>query len=249
MHEADERRLVADDERGDAPDVVRLATLARARRAPSRARRRTRSRRTPRRRRRRASVRSWRSTASSRMSRPSSWRSGEQGAVHGEELVGTRVADDDAGLQGEQPAVVVGSSHTSAAGPPRRGPGRARTGTNVRPSRRRPQPGEHVLVGVAGEGAAVVPGDGEGGHDEVQPPCDVSHSVGVASRRVRTSASGAAAATAAWPAAETDAERRSGDDVGRVVDPHVDPAGGDDDGERVIQAATADRRRSAPPPR
>ena len=51
---------------------------------------------------------------------------------------------------------------TPAADPPRRAPGRARRPNTARPNRRRRlDGGQQMLVGVTGEGTAVVPGHGE----------------------------------------------------------------------------------------
>ena len=95
----------------------------------------------------------------------------EQGDVGVEEPVGLLVADDDAGLQCEQTRVLrrlvpdvglalgdVGLSEREGHEP------------HV-PVGAGPQRGHHVLVGVAGERAAVVERDGEGpgGHASANP--------------------------------------------------------------------------------
>ena len=66
-----------------------------------------------------------------------------------------------------RPVSFVGRRPRRRARPRPRGPGRARTVRTSRPSRRRLEAVEHVLVGVAGERAAVVPGDGEGARAHV----------------------------------------------------------------------------------
>ncbi len=87
---------------------------------------------------------------------------GEEGLVDVEEAIGELVAHHHAGLQGEEPGVVLpatpdvgvalGHVHlTEGEGDERDVPGCPG-----------PEALHHVLVGVAGEGAAIVPGDGEG---------------------------------------------------------------------------------------
>ena len=94
--------------------------------------------------------------------RPSSWRSANRARWTARKRVGRRVAHDDADLQGEQAGVVVrvvpdvGLALLDVDLAEREGHER-----DV-PVGAGGQAVEHVLVGVAGEGAAVVPGDGEG---------------------------------------------------------------------------------------
>ena len=86
----------------------------------------------------------------------------EQGLVGVEEAVGELVPHHHARLQGEQAGVVLPATpdvglalgHVHLAE-------RERHEGHV-PRGSGPEPDEHVLVGVAGEGAAVVPGHGEG---------------------------------------------------------------------------------------
>ena len=96
----------------------------------------------------------------------------EERLVGVEEPVGELVAHDHAGLQGEQPGVVLPAApdvglalgHVHL-------PERERHEGHV-PRRAGSQPLEHVLVGVAGERAAVVPGHGEGAAVGHAPPND-----------------------------------------------------------------------------
>src|SRR5690606_19230741 len=87
---------------------------------------------------------------------------GEERLVHVEELLGELVAHHDAGLESEEAGVVtpaapdVGLALGDVDLAEREGhEGDVPGGAGA-------QAGDHVLVGVAGEGAAVVPGDGEG---------------------------------------------------------------------------------------
>ena len=62
----------------------------------------------------------------------------KQRPVGGREVLGEPVPHHDAGQVGQQTGIPVGLAPTPAAGPPRRGPGRARRPDSARPSRRPP---------------------------------------------------------------------------------------------------------------
>ena len=106
---------------------------------------------------------------------------GEERLVDVEEPVGELVPHHHAGLEGEQARVVLPAApdvglalgHVDLAE-------RERHEGHV-PRGSGPQPREHVLMGVAGERAAVVPGHGEGaavGHARPQRPRAAWHSAG-----------------------------------------------------------------------
>ena len=154
----------------------------------------------------------------------------EERLVHVEEAVGELVAHDHAGLQGEQAGVVLPAApdvglalgHVDLAE-------RERHEGHV-PRRAGSQAGDDVLVGVAGERAAVVPGDGEGAAGRSCPVQRPGSRAGIP-RRLATACGQTRRASRPRPtpsAAPTS-------DVGRVVDLHVDPARGHDGGERVVE--------------
>ena len=94
------------------------------------------------------------------------------------------------------------------------------------------EPDEHVLVGVAGEGAAVVPGDGEGAAVVVTLASTTASAPGI------PSPSGLGPHPAR-DGGQADADGGAGDDVGRVVHLHVDAARRHHHGQRRSRAATA----------
>ncbi len=100
----------------------------------------------------------------------------EELAVHGQEGVGEAVTDHDARTQGEQAGVVVGPlpDRRVAFGDVDLAEAERQEGDVPVGAGR--EPVEQVQVGEAGEGAAVVPGDGEGGHDTVQRRLREQHS-------------------------------------------------------------------------
>ena len=117
----------------------------------------------------------------------------------------------------------------------RRAPGRART-ARKRTSQSRPvaQPGDDRLVRVAGERAAVVEAHGEVGSRVLQGADLAAVQHGHHCPRDDRWAASAAP--------EREAERGAGDDVGGVVQPHVDAGRGDGRGQRVPARPAAEQR-------
>ena len=110
------------------------------------------------------SARTLPTTSRSRRSRPWSWRAANRARCTSRNTSGAVSRTWTPDHQGDQAAVVVGRSQIGGS-PSATWTWPSEKGTKVT-SHAGPggQPVEHVLVGVAGEGAAVVPGDGEGGH-------------------------------------------------------------------------------------
>ena len=121
-----------------------------------------------------------RTTSGSLSWRPSSWRAAKSARCTAGKRIGMAVPDDDAGPQRPQPGVVVGvlPDRRLALGDVHlRQRERDEGHLPVGPTR---QCREHVLVGVAGEGAAVVAGDGEcsARHELAQPVSRAGDSAG-----------------------------------------------------------------------
>ena len=137
----------------------------------------------------------------------------EERVVHGHEPVGIELTDRDARLEGEQPGRRARARPRRRFRPRRRGSGRATGGRRSRPSRRRRRSaGEHVVVGDAGERAAVVVGDGEleghaglnaaprpGGFRRRARPTSALHPTGGSSTGHRRVAAAPSAAPTAMP--------------------------------------------------
>ena len=168
-----------------------------------------------------------------------------------QEPLGVPVAHDDADLQGQQPAVALRARPRRRPHPLRRGPGPARTGRKLT-SQSAPPPsaGDHVLVGVAGERAAVVPRHGEaGGQPQGTPAARAFPDPPVVTR---FDLPGEPAPEGPGDQADHRADGHAADDVAGVVDPDVEPADSDDcgqarvdRGEAGIGARTAGRRHTA----
>jgi len=90
--------------------------------------------------------------------------------------------------------------------------------------------GDHVLVGVAGIGAPVVPGNGErrSGH---------SYPNALSRRQIPLEPAAGRGSRTIPPAqlAEKGADGHAGDHIGGVVNPDVNPAPGHHQGEAVVQ--------------
>ena len=231
VHDPDEHGLVVGDERGDAEgamvgDAALVLLAERLERGAGRTSANTASASTP------CSRRISRSTCSSRMSRLSSWRAAKSARCTRRKASGQRSRTAMPTCMASSDDAFSGSSHTSGS------PSSTWTWFSENghegdvPVGARLEAGDHVLVGVAGEGAAVVPGDGELDRlmTALQPLPAVQDS-GAASDVGRRRQGHELTADAT----EGDADGRADDDVGRVVDLHVDAAGGHDDRDRVVQ--------------
>ncbi len=95
----------------------------------------------------------------------------EQAAVHGREHLGVVVADNNPSLQGQDAAVLVRLVPDVRLPLFDVGLPEGERGEADLPAGAGGQPGEDVFVRVAGERAAVVPGDSElKGHEPSKPP-------------------------------------------------------------------------------
>ena len=172
-----------------------------------------------------------RSTDSSASFSPWSWRAANSAMCQSRKWSGNASRTAMPHSQREHAACPArpGAGPRRAARPPRRAPGRARTARN-RTSQSRPSrnPVDDGLLGVAGEGAAVVEAHGEASASSGGPPGRPHHG------RARTMGRS--------PAPRTSPNAAPATHVGGVVQADVDTGRGHAGRERVPAGAAAEQR-------
>ena len=219
VHQPDEGGLVADDEGRYAPDLVLLDGLGVLGLDDAEGLARWPARRTRRRRRRRWRPARHAGGPRSRSDSPSSWRMANSARWTAGNRSGNQSRTSAPDLEGEQPAVALGLVPDVGLAVLDVDLAEGEGDEAHVPVGSVGQAGEHVLVGVAGERAAVVPGDGEAQHGPYNPATTPAIP---ASRHLTVSRQGRPGSEAISPMAAADG--RADDDVRGVVHPHVAPA-------------------------